>query len=354
MANAEECFRQGDLSACLTALQADVRRRPEDVRQRIFLVQVLMVLGEWERALTQLGVLKELDATALPMVHSYGAAIQCERLRAAVFRGERSPLLFGEPEPWMAEMVQAVGLQAQGHGSEAAALRSGALEAAPATAGTLNGAPFTTTYANTLADIALYYFTTSLRPTLPTGMVPFDPTNTRPDADRNPNLHMNTYGLTLGVNGTIFGVNQQQTDNPYSYPPVWPNPTQNRNPTAVDDLWHATINGRGQSYIATDVTGTVGVGTGYAEADGGPGTVKRDQPLRDSRIGAPASHRQGARIDAWAFRTMVQSQRNLVGTGRRVDGLSGAQFLPVAARTFRRGRDLFLRRGLEPHRDLWR
>jgi len=142
MATAEESFRRGDLAACLALLQADVRRRPEDVRQRVFLVQVLMVLGEWERALTQLGVLKELDATALPMVHSYGATIECERLRAAVFRGERSPLLFGEPEPWMAEMVQAVGLQAQGHGSEAAALRSRALEAAPATAGTLNGTAF--------------------------------------------------------------------------------------------------------------------------------------------------------------------------------------------------------------------
>jgi type VI secretion system protein ImpE len=139
MATAEECFRQGDLSACLSLLQAEVRRRPEEVRQRVFLVQVLMVLGDWERALTQLGVLKELDASSLPMVHSYGAAIQCERLRAAVFRGERSPLLFGEPEPWMAEMVQAVALQAQGHGSKAAALRSGALEAAPATAGALNG-----------------------------------------------------------------------------------------------------------------------------------------------------------------------------------------------------------------------
>jgi type VI secretion system protein ImpE len=142
MATAEESFRQGDLATCLTLLQADVRRRPEEARLRVFLVQLLMVLGDWERALTQLGVLKELDSTALPMVHSYGAAIQCERLRAAVFRGERSPLLFGEPEPWMAQMVQAVGLQAQGHSSEAAELRSGALEAAPASAGTLNGAPF--------------------------------------------------------------------------------------------------------------------------------------------------------------------------------------------------------------------
>jgi len=128
MSTAEESFRQGNLGACLALLQADVRNRPEDVRQRVFLVQVLMVLGEWERALTQLGVLKELAASALPMVQSYGVAIQCEGLRAAVFRGERSPLLFGEPEPWMAEMVQAVGLKARGHDGEAAALRAHALE----------------------------------------------------------------------------------------------------------------------------------------------------------------------------------------------------------------------------------
>jgi type IV pilus assembly protein PilY1 len=119
-----------------------------------------------------------------------------------------------------------------------------------------NGAPFTTIYANTLADISLYYFTTNLRPTMPTGLLSFDPTNTRPDADRNPNLHMNTYGLTLGSKGTIFGVNMQQTNDPFTYPPTWPNPTQNRNPTAVDDLWHATINGRGQNYTTLDVTGT--------------------------------------------------------------------------------------------------
>jgi type VI secretion system protein ImpE len=142
MSTAEESFRRGDLSGCLGALQDDVRKRPDDVRQRIFLAQVLMVLGQWERALTQLGVLKELDATALPMVHSYAAAIQCERLRAGVFSGERSPLLFGEPEPWMAQMVQALGLLAAGHAAEAAELRGRALESAPATSGTLNGTPF--------------------------------------------------------------------------------------------------------------------------------------------------------------------------------------------------------------------
>jgi len=142
MASAEESFRRGDLGLCLEALQGEVRRRPDDPRQRIFLAQLLMVLGQWERALTQLGVLKELDAATVPMVHSYGAAIQCERLRAGVFRGERSPLLFGEPEPWMALMSQAVGLLANGRTAEAVEVRGRALEAAPASAGTLNGTSF--------------------------------------------------------------------------------------------------------------------------------------------------------------------------------------------------------------------
>ncbi|MBV8804509.1 MAG: hypothetical protein JO042_05670 [Sinobacteraceae bacterium] len=142
MATAEDSFRQGNLADCLQALQGEVRRRPEDAAQRVFLVQVLMLLGQWDRALNQLGVLRELDASALPMVHSYGAAIQCERLRAGVFSGERSPLLFGEPEPWMAEMIQAVGLHAKGHVAEAAAARASALEQAPATPGSLNGTQF--------------------------------------------------------------------------------------------------------------------------------------------------------------------------------------------------------------------
>jgi type VI secretion system protein ImpE len=142
MATAEDSFRRGDLAECLQTLQGEVRRRPEDASQRVFLVQVLMLLGQWERALTQLGVLQELDASALPMVHSYGAAIQCERIRTGVFRGERSPLLFGEPELWMAEMIQATGLHAAGQAAQAAELHAAALERAPAIAGTLNGSRF--------------------------------------------------------------------------------------------------------------------------------------------------------------------------------------------------------------------
>jgi len=105
------------------------------------------------------------------------------------------------------------------------------------------GAPYATTYASTLADIALAYFTLNLRPAMASGRVP--PSGN----DSNPDLHMNTYGLTLGARGTLY--NGEGSALP-TLASAWPNPTDNRSPTAVDDLWHATINGRGRMYLATN------------------------------------------------------------------------------------------------------
>lgn len=115
-------------------------------------------------------------------------------------------------------------------------------------------APYSDTYSNTLADYAMYYYTNQLRTDLPAGKVPVNTYDTSASADLNTNLHMNTYALTIGAKGTIFGVNTDQTNDPYTNPPTWPNPNTDRNPTAVDDLFHATINGRGDMFTATNVT----------------------------------------------------------------------------------------------------
>jgi type VI secretion system protein ImpE len=139
---AEERFRVGDLDGCLKELQAAVRQKPADAKLRVFLAQLLMVQGDWDRAVNQLKVIGEIDASALPMVHAYGAAIQCERLREGVFAGTRGPLLFGDPEPWIAQLMQSLALLGQGSEQGAADLRAQAFAAAPATAGTLNGTPF--------------------------------------------------------------------------------------------------------------------------------------------------------------------------------------------------------------------
>ncbi|PZN33959.1 MAG: virulence protein SciE type [Proteobacteria bacterium] len=141
MTVAQELFGAGDLTGCLAELQNDVRRAPADGKLRVFLAQVLMLLGEWERAANQLTVAAELDSAALPMKHAYGAAMQCERLRAEVFAGRRSPLVFGEPLPWIAGLLQALTLDAEGQSAQACAARAAALEAAQPTAGTINGVP---------------------------------------------------------------------------------------------------------------------------------------------------------------------------------------------------------------------
>ncbi len=135
-------FAGGDLAGCLAQLQNDVRRQPADSKLRVFLAQLLMVTGDWNRALNQLQVAAEMDASVLPMQHAYAAAIQCEGLRAEVFAGARSPLVFGEPLPWIAAFLQALQLQSHGKGNEAAALRLEALESVNAVGGTLNGDPF--------------------------------------------------------------------------------------------------------------------------------------------------------------------------------------------------------------------
>lgn len=139
---AEQLIKLGKPDEALAALQNAVRGRPQDPKLRVFLFQLLAVQGAWERALNQLQVAAGLDAAALPMAHTYREAIRCEMARAAVFRGERLPTVFGDPERWVALLFESLKLTASGHFDKADALRDEAFEAAPATPGTLNGAPF--------------------------------------------------------------------------------------------------------------------------------------------------------------------------------------------------------------------
>lgn len=111
-------------------------------------------------------------------------------------------------------------------------------------------APFQSITAKSLADKALAYFTLTLRAggtsPLVTGRVPPGRTNV-PNPDTNTNLHLSTYALTLGMKGTLWPT----ASDPFITAPSWPTPVSNT-ATMIDDLWHATINGRGQMYLAND------------------------------------------------------------------------------------------------------
>jgi len=140
--DAQQLISDGKLSEALAALQDQVRKDAANARHRIFLFQLLSVLGQWNRALTQLNVAAELDAAALPMAQTYREAIQCEALRGEIFDGSRAPLVFGEPQPWLGLMLEALKLDAAGEGARAANARALAFEDAPASSGSINGERF--------------------------------------------------------------------------------------------------------------------------------------------------------------------------------------------------------------------
>jgi type VI secretion system protein ImpE len=142
LSEAQGLLKAGDPQGALKLLQNEVRSRASDPKLRIFLFQLLCVLGQWERAATQLELCGELDAGTLAMVQTYREALQCEALRKQVFAGSKVPMIFGEPEAWLALLLEALLRDGRGEAGEARQLREQAFEQAPSSRGTLDGKPF--------------------------------------------------------------------------------------------------------------------------------------------------------------------------------------------------------------------
>lgn len=126
---------------------------------------------------------------------------------------------------------------------------------------------------NTLSDVALYYYKTDLRPSGSTGALGFDvskPNVPTTPKDFNPEQHMTTFTLGL-VDGTMTYKSDYESaataDNDFYRIKTgnsgcafsggtgvmcnWPVPAGDT-ATAIDDLWHAAVNGRGTYYSARD------------------------------------------------------------------------------------------------------
>lgn len=142
VAAAEQAIRDADPDLALKYLQDGVRGNPADPKLRVFLFQLLSVQGQWDRALNQLNVAAELDASTLAMAQMYREALRCEALRNDVFAGRRSPLVFGMPEQWLALLIESLLAAGQGDAARATALREQAFNDAPPSAGTIDGEAF--------------------------------------------------------------------------------------------------------------------------------------------------------------------------------------------------------------------
>ncbi|WP_031432408.1 type VI secretion system accessory protein TagJ [Methylomarinum vadi] len=139
---AEESLKQGDIDTALLALQEQVRKQPANVELRVFLFQLLAVMGQWDRALTQLNVAGDMDDSTLAMVTMYRQVITCERLREQVFMGNKEPVVFGKPKEWVALLLQALKLTAQGEYAKSQQLRTQAFDEAEVTSGIIDEKSF--------------------------------------------------------------------------------------------------------------------------------------------------------------------------------------------------------------------
>ena len=122
----------------------------------------------------------------------------------------------------------------------------------------------TTNWTSTLADVAMKYWKTALRP---------DQDNIIPTSADNPAFwqHMVTFGISIGLKGTVdqTSVPQVLRDGRPRINGVavnWPNPTDAENAERIDDLLHAAVNGRGDFIAATSadrfreaITGVLGL-----------------------------------------------------------------------------------------------
>jgi len=127
--------------------------------------------------------------------------------------------------------------------------------------------------ANTLSDVAEYYYRTDLRPTgslnasgvdVSKDNVPQSGTGVEDDKARH--QHMTTFTLGLGVSGQLTFQDDYKSATSGDFANIrsgamgWPDPNPGspngasslQNLARIDDLWHAAVNGRGTAYSATD------------------------------------------------------------------------------------------------------
>jgi len=107
--------------------------------------------------------------------------------------------------------------------------------------------------AGTLADVAMYYYKNDLRTSgsFATNNVPVT------NKDSNATQHMVTFTLGLGLDGELTYRSDYETAGSGDFASIkaglknWPSP-RGDTPAALDDLWHAAVNGRGSFFSARD------------------------------------------------------------------------------------------------------
>jgi type VI secretion system protein ImpE len=109
--DAKQLFDNGDLQGAISQLTADVKANPLDLRNRIFLFELLCFMGDFQRAERQLDAVAQVsgDATVELGIEIYRGILRAEASRRQLFQGQsREPKFLSEPPPYTALHLKAL------------------------------------------------------------------------------------------------------------------------------------------------------------------------------------------------------------------------------------------------------
>jgi len=135
-------IQANDLAGAIATVKAAIRKAAAEPDLRFLLFQLASLAGDWTSAANQLSAYSELTGRQSPLPVVFRRLVAAEVEREKVFAGEAAPLIFGEPSPWIAPLVQALEAVARRDFAAAMDLRSRALAQAAPCAGSINGQPF--------------------------------------------------------------------------------------------------------------------------------------------------------------------------------------------------------------------
>lgn len=180
--------------------------------------------------------------------------------------------------------------------------------------GTISGTPTARPFfdssstGNTLADVAMYYYKNDLRPSVMVSGQDIWENNVAPSGtDTATWQHMTTFTLGLGLDGTLdYQSNYDDTPPPAGdYADIlagtkdWPAPSSSGgDEKALDDLWHAAVNGRGKFFSARNPNT---LAASLSEALGSINSVT------GAGAAAATSNLQPSAGDNWAFTAEYQT-----------------------------------------------
>ncbi|WP_020475103.1 type VI secretion system accessory protein TagJ [Zavarzinella formosa] len=137
--DASELFRAGQLRAAIDAQIQRVKSSPADNGARLFLFDLLLFTGDYDRAAKHLQVLHYDQPQAIAAVECYRLALDAEKMRNEVFAGKDKPLFLGVAPDHAVGRLQALQLYAENKPAEGDDTLAKATDMTPQVNGSLNG-----------------------------------------------------------------------------------------------------------------------------------------------------------------------------------------------------------------------